>query len=309
MMGTIVTIEVVEDGSDEAIERAFEWFREIERLCNRFDSHSALRQLTAHPGVARPAGEILYAAVEFALAVAEETGGAFDPTVGHQMETRGFNRDYRTGHIVDTALRPDGPVSYRDVHLDPERRTVTLLRPLVLDLGAVAKGLAIDMAARELDPFENYAIDAGGDLYLAGHNAGGEPWSVGIHHPRRDREVIECLRVSNAAVCTSGDYERQGSGDEAGHHLMDPRSGKSADAVVSATVVAPTAMLADALATAAFVLGPDQGIRLLERHGVDGLLVSPTLERFATRGMRSEYSLDRAATSAAHRGPAVLPNT
>jgi thiamine biosynthesis lipoprotein ApbE len=73
-------------------------------------------------------------------------------------------------------------------------------------------------------------------------------------------------------------------------------------------VVAPTALLADALATAAFVLGPDEGVRLLERHGVDGLLVSPTLDRFATQGMRSEYSLDRAASWAADSGPAVLPN-
>jgi thiamine biosynthesis lipoprotein len=290
MMGTIVTIEVAGNGPDAVIERAFGWFREVERLCNRFDSQSELRQLTAHPGVAVPASAILYAAVEFALAVAEDTGGAFDPTVGRQMETRGFNRDYRTGHVGTTDLEPDGPVSYRDVHLDPEQRTVTLLRPLVLDLGAVAKGLAIDMAARELEPFENYAVDAGGDLYVAGHNRNGEPWTVGIRHPRRDRELIESLRVTDVAVCTSGDYERQGSG--AGHHIWDPRTGRSADLVVSATVVAPTAMLADALATAAFVLGPDEGIQLLERHGVDGVLLSPTLDRFATRGMPSEYSLD-----------------
>jgi thiamine biosynthesis lipoprotein len=218
MMGTIVTIEVVGDGSEDAIERAFVWFREIERLCDRFDSQSELRRLTARPGVAVPASEILYAAVEFALAVAEETGGAFDPTVGHLMETRGFNRDYRTGLVISTALEQDGPVSYRDVHLDREQRTVTSLRPLVLDLGAIAKGLAIDMAARELEPFENYAIDAGGDLYLAGHDRRGEPWSIGIRHPRRDREAITSLRVSNVAVCSSGDYERQGAGDGAGHH-------------------------------------------------------------------------------------------
>jgi thiamine biosynthesis lipoprotein len=308
-MGTVVTIEVVDEGSEDAVERAFGWFGEIERLCNRFDPQSELRQVAAQTGVARIASEILYTTLEFALAVAEETDGAFDPTVGHVMETRGFNRNYRTGHIVSTRLESDEPVSFRDVQLDPVHRTVTLRRPLVLDLGAIAKGLAIDLAARELVPFENYAIDAGGDLYLAGRNGRGEPWSVGIHHPRRDREIIECLRVSDAAVCTSGDYERRGSGNDGGHHLMDPRSGRPAARAVSATVVAPTAMLADALATAAFVLGPDEGIRLLERHDVDGLLVSPTLGQFATRGMRSEYSLDRSAASAARRGSAVLPNS
>jgi len=90
--------------------------------------------------------------------------------------------------------------------------------------------------------------------------------------------------VSNLAVCTSGDYERTGP---RAHHILDPRTGTSADAIASVTVVAPTAMAADALATAAFVLGPAAGIQLLERHGVNGLMVSPTLERYSTRDMPS----------------------
>ena len=131
-------------------------------------------QLAAQVGVPVPVSAILFEAVQFALAVAEESGGAFDPTVGYAMETRGFNREYRTGQTIRTDLEPAGPVSYRDVRLDPDRKTITLLRPLILDLGAVAKGLAIDLAARELRPFENFAIDAGGDLYLGGCNPNGE---------------------------------------------------------------------------------------------------------------------------------------
>jgi thiamine biosynthesis lipoprotein len=292
-MGTIVTIEIVDgnhaddDSLTSAIDDAFEWFRQVERLCNRFDPESELSQLTQRVGAPVPASELLYAAVEFALIVAEDTGGAFDPTVGRDMEARGFNRDYRDGRIVHTDL-PAHTVSYRNVKLDPEQKTITLIRPLLLDLGAVAKGLAIDLAARELADFRNYAIDAGGDLFMAGHNGAGQPWSVGIRHPRRDSEIIERVRVSDAAVCTSGDYERRSPDAGSGHHILDPRLGQSAESAVSATVVAPTAMLADALATAAFVLGPVEGVRLLERHGVDGVLRSPALERFATRGMRSE---------------------
>ncbi len=298
VMGTIVTIDVVDAGSghtDEAarnaaIEHAFGWFREIERQCNRFDPDSELRRLTDHPGTAVRVSDAVYSAVAFALAVAEDTGGAFDPTVGGRMEARGFNRDYRTGDVIRASGVGDGPVSYRNVHLDQADKTVLIDRPLVLDLGAVAKGLAIDLAAQELEPFGHFAIDAGGDLYLAGHNAAGDRWSVGIRHPRRDREAIEVLRISGAAVCTSGDYERQAPDAGAGHHIMDARSGASATALASATVVAPTAMLADALATAAFVLGPDEGLRLLERHDVDGVLFSASLERFATRGMTRDDS-------------------
>jgi len=141
----------------------------------------------------------------------------------------------------------------------------------------VVKGLAVDTAARELRPFRNFAIDAGGDLYLAGHNPQGMPWSVGIRHPRRDGELAHTVHVSNKAVCTSGDYER-------GEHILDPRTRTPVQTVASATVIADSAMLADALATAVFVLGPQQGLELLTRMDVDGMIMTPQLERYETPG-------------------------
>ena len=314
VMGTVVTVQIVGRGAEgrpaldlgDAVERAFGWFFRIEQCCSRFDASSEAMQLTTRIGVAVPVSDVLYEAVRFALEVAEQSDGAFDPTVGHLMETRGFDRDYRTGLTVRTALEPAGPVSYLDVHLDPAGKTVTLLRPLMLDLGAVAKGLAIDMAARELQPFERFAIDAGGDLYLGGRNDLDEPWTVGIRHPRLDDTLIDTLRVSDAAVCTSGDYERRSSRPEPGHHIIDPRTGQPADEVASATVVAPTAMAADALATAAFVMGPADGIQWLERQGVDGLIVSTTLERYATRGMYRDYHLG--TTAGADGGSTIFPD-
>ena len=293
LMGTVVTIHIVGDGPDpdqtaqreQAVERALEWFYRVEECCTRFEPHSEVMQLAAQVGVPVRVSAILYEAVQFALAVAKESDGAFDPTVGHAMEVRGFNREYRTGKPIRTSLDGSHSASYRDVCLDADRHTITLLRPLILDLGAVAKGLAVDLAARELQHFQNFAINAGGDLYLGGCNPDGEPWSIGIRHPRQDKELIDSIRVSNRAVCTSGDYERRSSEEDGGHHILDPRTAASADAVASVTVVAPAAMLADAVATAAFVLGPADGIELFDRLGVDGLIITPTLERHATRGM------------------------
>ena len=202
LMGTVVTIQVVGHGTDqrqaierkESVERALGWFHRVEACCTRFDVQSEAMRLTSQVGIPVPVSAILYEAVQFALAVAEESGGAFDPTIGCAMETRGFNREYRTNRIIKTALEPGIPASYRDVRLDPERKTITLARPLILDLGAVAKGLAIDMAARELKPFEDYAIDAGGDLFVAGCSPDGAPWSVGIRHPRREDQLIDSLQ-------------------------------------------------------------------------------------------------------------------
>jgi thiamine biosynthesis lipoprotein len=283
-MGTLVTMEipaaVAHPGAEAALERAFGWFYQVEACCTRFDPASELMRLTANIGVPTPASAILFESVQFALKVAEETGGAFDPTVGRRMEADGFNQEHRTGAIIHTPfeaaqIEPGDDVSYRDVLLDPGRATITLLRPLILDLGAVAKGLAVDMAARELEPFQDFSIDAGGDLYLGGSGPRGEPWCVGIRHPRQDHALIASLRVSNQAVCTSGDYER-------GRHIVDPRAHAPAGSVASATVIAPGAMLADALSTAVFVLGPLEGLALLDRMGVDGLIVTPDLKQYQT---------------------------
>lgn len=294
-MGTIVTIDVPDHAvppsarseRDEAVDRAFEWFREVERICTRFGPDSELVRLSARPGVAIAVSSVLFEATRFALAVAEATDGAFDPTIGLTMERRGFNREHRTGEVVTTAINEQAAATYRDVAIDERRGTITLQRPLLLDLGAVAKGMAIDLASRELAPFEHFGIDAGGDLYLAGHNADGEPWLVGIRHPNSDETLLSSVRVSDRAVCTSGNYERRGSDPDAGH-IINPTDGVVPTSLVSATVVAPSAMLADALATAAFVLGPDSGRQLLDDHGVCGLLFTSNLDRLVTRGCGSD---------------------
>lgn len=293
LMGTLVTIQVVghdgtaaeRDARDAAIERAFDWFRQVEACCSRFDPSSEVRRLSANIGIAMTVSEMLFRAIEFACALAAETDGAFDPTVGGRMTALGFDRHYRTGERTARAAEPGDPVSYRDVEVDLDRRTITVVRPLQLDLGAVAKGLAIDLAARELAPLVHYAIDAGGDLYLAGHNAQQEAWAVGIRHPREPGLLVGTIRTTDRAVCTSGDYERP-TADGASHHLIDPTTGASATETASVTVVAPTAMVADGLGTAAFVLGPSSGLALLERAGVDGLIVSAGLAQVATAGMR-----------------------
>jgi thiamine biosynthesis lipoprotein len=294
-MGTVVTIHIVGGGSasdraahHRAAERALGWFREVERVCSRFQPSSEVSALSSRVGEPVCVSPMLFAATHFALAVAEETDGAFDPTLGSVLEAAGFNHEHRSGWPVRIAPASNG-ATFRDLELDVDARTVTLHRPLLLDLGAVAKGLAIDMAAKELhdDGYENFTIDAGGDLYLAGSNAAGEPWSVGIRHPRQSDALMESLRVSNTAVCTSGDYERRASGDNAAieHHIIDPRTGASASRCASVTTLASSAMIADALGTAAFVLGPISGLALLERHGIDAVIISPELDRVGTPGI------------------------
>jgi thiamine biosynthesis lipoprotein len=289
-MDTVISIEVVteqpEDVVRAAIQRALGWFAEVERVCSRFDPTSELRQLSSRVGEPVPASPLLFEALRFALTLARATDGAFDPTVSAALEAHGFDRDYRTGQRIGSAAARGG-VSYRDVRLDEARRTIALRKPLVLDLGAVAKGLAIDLAARELSAFDSICIDAGGDLFARGRNSQGQPWRIGVQDPRPGDDLLAILEVSDEAVCTSGDYERR-TADGLHHHLIDPRTGQSAHRLASVTAVAPTALVADGLATASFVVGPERGLRLLEREGVGGLLVAPSGEIRATRDLKKD---------------------
>lgn len=290
-MDTHVSLTMIADSTADQCEvsadRAFQWFRRVEECCSRFDPRSELMQLTAQSGVPVSVSPLLFDVARFALAVAHESGGAFDPTIGYTLESRGFNRNYLTGERIRTQLESTASCSYRDVLLDTRRHTITLLKPLILDLGAVAKGLAVDLAARELGELPGFAIDAGGDLFVGGRNARGEPWRVGIRHPRQHAELLATLRVSGAAVCTSGDYERESANGDGRCHIVDPRTGAPVSGIASVTVVAPTALLADALGTAAFVLGWARGIDWLERRGVEGMIVTSNLERYQTSGFAS----------------------
>jgi thiamine biosynthesis lipoprotein len=275
-MDTWVNVQVVSEQPREvvepAVQRALAWFETVERICTRFDPTSEVMQLLGQVGQRVRVSTLLFEVVAFALDLAEQTHGAFDPTVGATLEQLGFNVNYRTGALVRSEVA--GDVSHADVRLDRRARTILLRRPVVLDLNAVAKGLAIDLAVQELQGEPDLCLEAGGDLYVRGRNASGELWHVGIQHPRAEGLVARTLRVSDVAVCTSGDYERRSRGGSGEGHILDARTGQPVTDLASVTVVAPTAMAADGLSTAAMVLGRERGPQLLEAQGVGGLLMS-----------------------------------
>jgi thiamine biosynthesis lipoprotein len=275
-MDTGVNVQVISGQPREAIEpavqRALAWFDAIERICTRFDTRSEVMQLITRIGEPVHVSTLLFEVVAFAHQLAEQTDGAFDPTVGASLEQLGFNVNYRTGEAINSNVDAEA-ATFRDVRLDRPARTIRLARPLILDLNAVAKGLAIDLAARELRDYPDICVEAGGDLYVRGHNPAGEAWRVGIQHPRADGVLARTLSLSDTAVCTSGDYERRSTSGEG--HILDARTRQRVSDLASVTVIASTAMAADGLSTAAMVLGREGGRRFLEDEGVRGVLMAP----------------------------------
>jgi|SRR5579864_8389561 len=276
-MDTGVNIQVVSDQPRASVERdvqrALAWFDTVERICTRFDRTSEVMQLIDHAGAPVQVSTLLFEVASFAMDLAAQTDGAFDPTVGASLEQLGFNVNYKTLEEIHTTVGTD--VTYRDVRLDRRARTLELKRPLILDLNAVAKGLAIDLAARELHAYPDVYVEAGGDLIVRGHNPAGGAWRIGIQHPRAQGVLAHTLEVTDAAVCTSGDYERRAGPSFTEGHILDARTRKPVNDLASVTVVAPTAMAADGLSTAAMVLGRERGLAFLEAQGVGGLLIAP----------------------------------
>ncbi|OFW77952.1 MAG: hypothetical protein A2201_13470 [Alicyclobacillus sp. RIFOXYA1_FULL_53_8] len=291
-LGTVVRTQVVGTQSEETVEQAqtqaMAAMRAVEDACSRFDKDSELSRLVLAPvGSLVEVSPILFQALHFACEVAEWTEGRFDPTVAARMDELGFTQHYLTGESVHWAMQAAAEATFRDLELDEANRAVRLHRPLRLDLGAVAKGLAVDLAVKELSAFgfDGFVVDAGGDVYVAGCTENGEPWTVGIRHPVLHEQSILTLKVQDVAVCTSGTYERPSPREEGAHHILNAQTKRSAHGFLSATAIGPFAMMADAFSTAAFLYPPAQALDVLERVGLEGITVSEDLHVELTSGM------------------------
>lgn len=280
-MGTVVEMKVTgrrEAAAERSLDAAFGELRRVESLATPHEPNSALSRVNARADSTFTVREELDAMLAAALRVAARSNGAFDPTIGELVRVWGFPEHpaLPDSASIAAALRT---VDWRELHrADTPRTWVDRGERSRLDLGGIAKGWAVDRAADVLSRTGAAClVNAGGDLACRGTKPGGEPWVVGVQHPR-DPSALYCrIRVpEGAAVATSGDYERFFEADGVRyHHLLDPATGRPARRAISATVVAPDCATADAWATAAFVLGPDEGIAALERQGdLEGMVLS-----------------------------------
>jgi thiamine biosynthesis lipoprotein len=213
--------------------------------------------------------------------------GAFDITyasVGYLYDYR--ERRHPTQAQIDAALPA---VNWRHVVVDREASTVRFLKPGVrIDLGGIAKGHAVEscIAILKKRGIANGTVTAGGDSRILGDRRG-RPWIVGIRHPDDRERVIARIPLEDAAISTSGDYER--FFDEDGvryHHILDPKTGRSPHGVRSVTIIAPTSTLAEGLTKSVFVLGPEQGLELVGRQAdVDAVVVTAAGRVLYSRGL------------------------
>jgi FAD:protein FMN transferase len=236
--------------------------------------------------------------------VSEWTAGKFDVTFGALTGLWKFDHDQdnRTPEIGDVRARLS-LIDYTKVEIDDEAGTVFLTRQgMRIHLGGIGKGYAIDRAAFLLRArgIRDFMIQSGGDLYVSGHR-GDRPWRVAIRDPRgpADRSFA-ALDLSDGTFSTSGDYERSFfSGGRRYHHILDPDRGEPASACRSVTIVTDRAIVADGLSTGVFVLGPSDGMALIERlANVEGVIVTAKNEVLVSSGLRGRLIVLQPPTDA-----------
>jgi FAD:protein FMN transferase len=263
MMGTFV--EVISP-DNKAAGIAFGEIKRIEDLLSKYNQDSEVSRLNSagQLKVSRETYYIITRAKEFWLL----SNGAFDITVGPLVELWGFkDKKYYLplrAEIVQTLKR----VGTDKIILNPADNLVKFAVPgMQIDLGAIAKGYAVDCAVRKLreNAIGSCLINAGGQVYCLGLKSG-KPWVVAIADPGK-KGISGKLRLVNKAVATSGAYEQFFiKGGVSYGHIFDPRTGMPADSgVASVTVVSDDSLTADALTTAIFVLGQEKGTSLAEK--------------------------------------------
>ncbi len=287
LMGTIVNIIIFDRDlkkGEVASELAFQEMKRVERMLSIKDEYSELSRLNQNEDLKfhRVNPEIIFLLKE-SRRISRLSKGKFSICVGPLVNL--WEEKLGEGQIpTEKEIKKILPlVDYRNIEINERNNMVRFRKKGVkINLAAIAKGYAVDQAAKTLrkSGIKNYLVEAGGDLFASGKGSNGKDWLIGVKNPRAANILFE-FRCTDKGVATSGDYERfKIVNEKRYHHLFDPWSGFPAEKVISVTIIAPSAMTADALATAVFISGEKDGLKLIEKtKGVHGMIIAEKDEK------------------------------
>lgn len=284
--------------------------REIEAALSIYNPTSDLSRMNAMAGQGLvPAEGHLRMTVGLALVYGAMTHGAFDVTVGPLVKAWGFSGGKKPVTVPPAALLEErrALVGYTNLVLAGGRCGLTATG-MVVDMGGLAKGYAVDVCSRELkkEGARDFVVNLGGNMRCYGKPAPGRSWRVGVRNPLQPAGTIGWLEMGDGmAVATSGNYERfvEIKGKRYAH-IINPRTGWPVEGMAGVTVVAPSAATADALSTGLFVLGPEEGALALTLFTNCAALFVPDkaeMEILVTPGMEKFFHVDPALTGRVRR--------
>jgi thiamine biosynthesis lipoprotein len=290
-MGTRMDVQLWHEDEAEArrlIAMAMAEFDRIEVGMSTYRADSEITRVNERAADGPvPVSAELYDIVRRSIELSVLSGGAFDITYDSVGQLYDFRKHVRPTDAEIAARLPQ--IDYRHLVLDPAARTIRFATPGTrINLGGIAKGYSVErvIALLRAAGVEHALATAGGDTRLLGDRRG-KPWVVGIRDPDDATRLVTKLALEDEAISTSGDYER--FFDEGGkryHHILDPRTGRSAGGVRSVTIVGPDAVVTEGLAKTVFIRGPEQGLVIVESvAGYDAVVVDDRHRVFTSKGL------------------------
>jgi thiamine biosynthesis lipoprotein len=282
VMGTYATITIIDRNTTRAnlaIDAAFEEITRLERLMSLYNESSEVALLNRNGTNWTTLSPDTIYVLKKAEYYSRISSGSFDITCNPLLDlwmvkAKNENKTPTPEEIEEVREL----VGYEHLIIDEDLKSAKFDKEgMSITLGGIAKGYAVDCACEKLiEAGINHAlVNIGGDMRAIG-DKNGVPWEVALQNPRNEEEYITIIKLENESVATSGDYERYFFLDkERIHHIMNPKTGYSADECISVTVITHNCIDADALATAVFVMGPEKGKALLDELGIKGLIISP----------------------------------
>ena len=280
---SITALHADQGVAEEAVHAAFAELELVESLLSIYRDDSLLSQLNRTGSVKTP-HPYLVEVLRAAARMSRRSAGAFDVTVQPLWDLAARANEQGTVPTGSQVAAARESVDWRRVVVQSGHIQLGG-RGTAITLNGIAQGFATDKATATLrrHGVRQALIDAG-EINALGTKQGGMPWTIGIQHPRQPDAYLSLASLQNRCLATSGDYATTFGNDFQRHHIFDPRSGFSPSMLASVSVAAPTAMEADALSTAVFVMGPERGLRLIhESPGADALLVLKDGRSLSTR--------------------------
>ena len=288
----IGVVSSVKEQAEQAIEKSIAEIKRIEALLTTFSDDSQTNQINQNAGI-KPVkvDKEVYALIERAQRISKLTQGAFDLSYG-SLDKSFWNFDQKMTQLPtsEQALKAVGLIDYRNIVL--EKGTVFLSeKGMRIGFGGIGKGYAADRAKQVLqaEGFENGVVNASGDMNAWGVREDGQSWKVGISNPDSPQEIMAEFDLQNAAVATSGNYEKFVWIDGVKYsHTIHPKTGFPIRGIKSVTVFAPFAELADALTTPIAVMGVEVGLDLINQMtGVACLIISDENVIYSSNAIRA----------------------
>ena len=305
IMGTDVTITVVAKSAEEgeaAIDAGMAELRRLDAMMSLYKDTSEITQVNLaagkHPVKVSPE---MIEAEEDARKISDLSGGVFDVTVGPLVVLWQMKLKEGTVPSDREIARIKPLVNYRNVVVDRKHSTIFLKKKgMIMDFGGM-KGYLADRVKDLLKKrgINDAVIALAGDIWVLGRRDDGKPWRIGVQHPREKDKVLAVLDLSDKYISTSGDYERFVIVEKKRyHHIIDPRTGKPSKGVISATLVGDRGAVIDPLAKVPFILGPEEGLKIVKKLGAEAIIVDDQGKVYTTDGIKN--LLDK---------PAVKPST